>query len=330
MIRVGVLGAGIMGSDHILAVKKLAEWKQKEIAVTAIADRMKERREKAAQIWPEAAIYEEADELLEKEELDAVHICLPSYLHAEYAIRAMEKGIPVLLEKPACLTEKECERLLETQKRTGVKVMVGQVLRFFPEYRLLKELFEKKTYGELKGLVMQRLSQNVLWGYQNWFHDEKKSGSVVLDLHVHDADFIRYLLGEPEGIHVAATAYEDGMINQILTQYTYPGKLVSAEGVWDINSKMPFRGSYRAYFQDATVIFKSWENPSVRIWKKDDTMEEPQLEKVPELGGYYTETEYFYDCLEKDEEPSAAPLEEGVRTVRLALKELEEAHRFLG
>ena len=228
------------------------------------------------------------------------------------------------------LTEKECERLLETQKRTGVKVMVGQVLRFFPEYRLLKELFEKKTYGELKGLVMQRLSQNVLWGYQNWFHDEKKSGSVVLDLHVHDADFIRYLLGEPEGIHVAATAYEDGMINQILTQYTYPGKLVSAEGVWDINSKMPFRGSYRAYFQDATVIFKSWENPSVRIWKKDDTMEEPQLEKVPELGGYYTETEYFYDCLEKDEEPSAAPLEEGVRTVRLALKELEEAHRFLG
>ena len=202
MIRVGVLGAGIMGSDHILAVKKLAEWKQKEIAVTAIADRMKERREKAAQIWPEAAIYEEADELLEKEELDAVHICLPSYLHAEYAIRAMEKGIPVLLEKPACLTEKECGRLLETQKRTGVKVMVGQVLRFFPEYRLLKELFEKKTYGELKGLVMQRLSQNVLWGYQNWFHDEKKSGSVVLDLHVHDADFIRYLLGEPEGIHV--------------------------------------------------------------------------------------------------------------------------------
>ena len=120
------------------------------------------------------------------------------------------------------------------------------------------------------------------------------------------------------------------MINQILTRYSYPGKLVSAEGVWDINSKMPFRGSYRAYFQDATVIFKSWENPSVRIWKKDDTMEEPQLEKVPELGGYYTETEYFYDCLEKDEEPSAAPLEEGVRTVRLALKELEEAHRFLG
>ena len=206
MIRVGILGAGIMGSTHIQAVKKLAEWKMKDIAVTAIADRMEERRKKAAQEWPEAAIYEEAEELLEKEELDAVHICLPSYLHAEYAVKAMEKGIPVLLEKPACLSEEECERLLETQKRTGVKVMVGQVLRFFPEYRLLKALYEKKTYGELKGLVMQRLSQNVLWGYQDWFHDEEKSGSVVLDLHIHDADFIRYLLGEPEGIHVTATA----------------------------------------------------------------------------------------------------------------------------
>ena len=319
-----------MGGTHILAVKKLAEWKQKEIAVTAVADRMEERREKAAQAWPEAVIYEEADELLDKEKLDAVHICLPSYLHAEFAVKAMEKGIPVLLEKPACLSREECERLLETQKRTGVKVMVGQVLRFFPEYRLLKDLYDKKTYGELKGLVMQRLSQNVLWGYQDWFHDEKKSGSVVLDLHVHDADFIRYLLGEPEGIHVSATAYEDGMINQVLTQYTYPGKLVSAEGLWDINSKLPFCGSYRAYFQEATVICRAWETPSVRIWKKDDTVEEPQLEQVPEPGGYYTETEYFYDCLEKGVEPSAASLEEGVRTVRLVLKELEEAHRFLG
>ena len=74
-----------MGSDHILAVKKLAEWKQKLGAYRVLSDGFKENAifsNPSKDIWPEAAIYEEADELLEKEELDAVHICLPSYLHA--------------------------------------------------------------------------------------------------------------------------------------------------------------------------------------------------------------------------------------------------------
>ena len=327
MIRTGVIGVGLMGSDHNTAIKKLSE--KKDIQVAAIADCRSGMLKKAAELWPEAALYPDAMELIQKEDLDAVHICLPSYLHAKAAAAAMEKGWNVLLEKPACLSEEECALLMETKKRTGVKVMVGQVLRFFPEYSFLKEAFDTGKYGALKGIVLQRLSQNVLWGFEDWFHDEKKSGSVVLDLHIHDADFVRFLLGEPEGIHVSATAYEDGMINQILTQYDYPGILVSAEGVWDITEKIPFSASFRAYFEEATVTFSGRETPSLRVWKKDGTVEEPQLAKAPVLGGYYTEIEYFYDCLEKGAEPERASLEEGIRTVQLVLRELREAHRFL-
>jgi predicted phosphoribosyltransferase len=91
-----------MGSDHILAVKKLAEWKQKEIAVTAIADRMKERREKAAQIWPEAAIYEEADELLEKEE---VYTNLPKVTELTEEKARIQEQLEYLYDEWADLAE---------------------------------------------------------------------------------------------------------------------------------------------------------------------------------------------------------------------------------
>lgn len=326
-MKVGVIGTGLMGFDHVLALKKLSAFQ--DVEMTAAADRVEENRQKTSGIWPEARLYEDGYDLIRNEKLDAVHICLPSFLHADMAIAAMEAGLHVLLEKPACLSERDCDRLLEAKERTGVKVMVGQVLRFFPEYRFLKEAYDRGTYGKLKSLVMQRLSQNVLWGYQDWFHEEEKSGSVVLDLHIHDADFIRYLLGEPEGIQVRAAAYDSGMINQILTQYDYPGLLVSAEGLWDITPKWPFTASFRACFEAATVAFNGRKNPSLKVYLKDGSIEAPELVKVPELGGYYTETEYFYGCLAKNEEPAVASLEEGVKTVRLMLKEQAAAHRFL-
>ena len=326
-MKVGVIGTGLMGRDHVLALKRFSAFQ--DVEMTAAADMVEENRQKTSEVWPNARLYKDGYELLKNEKLDAVHICLPSFLHTDMAIAAMEAGLHVLLEKPACLSERDCERLLEVKNRTGVKVMVGQVLRFFPEYQFLKEVYDKGTYGKLKGLVMQRLSQNVLWGYQDWFHDEEKSGSVILDLHIHDADFIRYLLGEPEGIHVRATAYENGMINQVLTQYDYPGLLVSAEGLWDITPKWPFTASFRAYFENATISFNGREKPSVKVYLPDGSIQEPEFEKVPELGGYYTEVEYFYGCLLRGEEPSRASLEEGIKTVQLMLREQAAAHLFL-
>ena len=176
-----------------------------DVEVVALADCREEFLQKAAAEFPEARTYTYGMELIERENLDAVHICLPSYLHTEHAVAAMKKGMNVLVEKPVCLTREEGELLLETQKETGVKVMVGQVVRAFDEYRYLKEVYVNKTLGKLKSIVMQRVSGNVRWGFEGWFHDEKKSGSVVLDLHIHDLDFLRYMLGEPDDFEVRAT-----------------------------------------------------------------------------------------------------------------------------
>ena len=155
--------------------------------------------------------------------------------------------------------------------------MVGQVVRAFDEYRYLKEVYDNKTLGKLKSIVMQRVSGNVRWGFEGWFHDEKKSGSVVLDLHIHDLDFLRYMLGEPDDFEVRATTFDSGMINQVITTYEFGDIFATAEGVWDVSPIPKFQAGFRAYFENGTVYFNQAGQPGLAVYKADGT------EIVPEL-----------------------------------------------
>ena len=187
--------------------------------------------------------------------MDIVHICLPNYLHVSNAVAAMEKGMNVFVEKPVCLTREDADAILDAEKRTGMKVMVGQVVRSFEEYRYLKKVYDDKTFGKLRSIVMRRISGDVRWGFEDWFHDEKRSGSVVLDLHVNDLDFLRYMLGEPDNFEVRATPFDSGMINQIITTYEFGNVFASVEGVWDISPALKFEASFRAVLTEPPWSF---------------------------------------------------------------------------
>ena len=93
--------------------------------------------------------YTSIDEMLEKEELDILDICLPTYLHVPTAVKAMKKGIHVLSEKPISLKEEDIELAYSTAKENNVCFMIAQVLRFWPEYELIKELYDSGKYGKL-------------------------------------------------------------------------------------------------------------------------------------------------------------------------------------
>ena len=338
-MRIGVIGCGGMGTTHYLSLKALSS--QMDVEVAALADCRKEYLDKASSYFPDAKTYSYGMELIEKEKLDIVHICLPTYLHVSHAVAAMEQGMHVLVEKPVCLTAEEGKQILEAEERTGRKVMVGQVVRSFDEYRYLKQVYDDKTFGCLKSIVMQRISGDVQWGFEDWFHDEKKSGSVVLDLHVHDLDFLRHMLGEPDSFDVRATAFDNGMINQIITTYEFGNVFVTAEGIWDVSPSLAFRAGFRACFEEATVVFDGASNPSLTVYKKDGTVETPEFSpeyvmddntagiNVSNLGPYYTEIKYFVKCVMEGKPVEVAPLTEGVKSVELALKEWEAAKAYV-
>jgi len=338
-MKVGLIGCGGMGTTHNLSLKALST--KMNVEVTALADCRPEFLEKAAIQWPNAKQYKTGMELLETESLDSVHICLPSYLHTEHAMAAMDKGMNVFVEKPVCLTEEEAEKLMEAQKRNGVQVMVGQVVRSFDEYRYLKECYDTGRFGALKSIPMQRVSGDAAWGYEDWFHEEGKSGSVVLDLHVHDLDFLRYMLGEPDSFDVRATAFSSGMINQIFTAYEFGKVFAITEGIWDISSSLPFEASFHACFEEASVVFKGREETPLTIYKHDGRIEHPKLHReydvnddsaginISNLGPYYTEIKYFIQCLQEGKPVEVAPLEEGIQSVRQAIREWKQAKEYV-
>ena len=338
-MKVGVIGCGGMGTTHYLSMKALSD--EMDLEVVALADCRPEFLERAMEKFPNAKGYSSGNELIENEALDIVHICLPSNLHVSHAVAAMEKGMNVFIEKPVCLTEAEGEQLLETEKKTGVKAMVGQVVRSTPEYRYLKKLYDDKTYGTLKSIVMQRVSGRVKWGFDNWFHDENRSGSVVLDLHVHDLDFLRYMLGEPNSFDVKASAYKNGMINQIITSYEFQDTFAVVEGIWDESPALKFRPGFRACFEDATLVFDGLENPSLTIYKTNGEIENPEVESdyagegnlaginISDLGPYYTEIKYFAECVRDGKPSEIAPLSEGVKSVEWAIREWKAAKKYV-
>lgn len=337
MIRVGFIGAGGMGSTHVASLKALSE--EFPVTVTAIADKLQKRRDDASKIWPDAKIYKDGDDLLADGEYDLIYIATPSYLHTHFALAAMRKGCDVFCEKPVCLTEAECNELEQTAKECHSRFMVGQVVRSTPEYVYLKKLIDEKTYGNLRDIVMQRISGNVHWGWENWFQDAKKSGTVILDLSIHDLDYLRYVLGEPEEakpVHIAR--FDSGMINHVITHMRFGKVPATCEAVWHISDDVKFRAQFRADFDHATVEFNSAHSTSLKVETDDGKVIIPEMPaddrkvdngmNINSLGAYYIEDRYFIQSILNNTKNDRAPLTEGVNSVRLGIEILKQAEKM--
>ena len=335
MIRIGLIGLGFMGETHAACYEALL--KNEQFKVTAVSDLNKDKAVKFAAKFG-AEVFVNGMELIEKANINTVDICLPTYLHADHAIRAMDKGFDVFIEKPVCIKETEAARLLETKRKTKVKVAVGHCIRFWDEYVYLKNAIEQNTYGKLINGVFKRVSPKPEWGWDDWLLDEKRSGLAALDLHIHDVDFVRYILGQPDSIKCEVLDGDIGC-KHIFSLYRYGNTVISIEGGWDYPSAFPFEMGFRIKFERAVVTFNSNDNPSLRIFLDDGKISEPILAKnfesesenttgnISSLGGYYNELKYFIQCLRDGIEPNISPLEEGIESFRLIMKELAAAKK---
>jgi len=324
MLKVGLIGCGFMGGMHSACYKEIDG-----VEVVAVADVRAEKAEEIAKVHG-AQVFSTGEQLIENVEVDIIDICLPTFLHTAHAVKAMKKGRNVFIEKPVCLTREEGKLLLETQKETGAKVQVGQVIRLWDEYKWLKEVADKKEYGEIKTAVFKRLSNTPTWGWENWLHKTECSGSVALDLHIHDVDFMRYMMGEPKTFTSKVDRNEKGIIEQIFTTFTYDNAVVTVEGCWDYPVDFPFDAGYRVKFEKATVVYDA---NGVNVYMNDGGVVKPEIiseftgnndigGNLSSLGGYYNELKYFVEKLTANEPLEVAPLCEAVKSVELALDEI--------
>jgi len=303
MLKIGLVGVGGISGAHIPA------WDAMEDAeLVAICDIRPERMEP----YPDKRQYTDFDEMLAKEEIDILDICLPTYLHADFAVKAMEKGINVICEKPISLKEEDVERVYSTAKKMNVKFMVAQVLRFWPEYELLKEIYDSKKYGKLLSGYMCRLGACPKWSWDNWMKDPNRSGLVPYDLHVHDLDFMVYAFGKPANVqsHRSKRPEQD----YISATYDFGDFFITAESSW-YAAPLPFQAGFRFQFEDALVTYIDGK---CKIYQNDDTIIDLSEEatgdtgsiNLPKSNAYGNEIRYFADCVIGDTFPEKVKAEQ--------------------
>ena len=328
MIKVGLIGCGFMGGMHSACYAALANL---GVKVTAVAD---VRRDYAENLANGAEIYATGMELIEKADVDVVDVCLPTHLHAAHAVAAMKAGKNVFVEKPIAFKDEDMELILKTEQETGAKVQVGQVIRQWTEYVWLKKAVDAGTFGKVQHAMFRRLSGKPTWAWENWLHQVDKSGGVAVDMHVHDVDFVRYIMGEPDVVKAHAHRDADGVIQQINAVYGYGDKVsVAVESGWDYPASFPFTADFRVKFDKATVI---GGGGVVNVYPLEGDAYQAELEEefqgdneiggnISSLGGYYNELKYFVEGLQGKNDLSVATVSEAIKSVQLVKREIEAA-----
>lgn len=233
MVYVAIVGAGFMGKTHLAAYKAM-----KNATVAAVCD----LNEAQGRILAEEAgceWYARGEDMLSQAEIDVVDICLPTFLHEEYALLAAKYHKHIICEKPVSLTMESLDRMLCAAQEAGVQFAVGQAVRFWPEYGKAKELYDAGAFGTVKYARASRLSEHP--GWSEWYRRPENSGGGLFDLHLHDIDYFCYLFGRVRQVYAVGQKNELGSWNHVATSLTFEnGVRAIAESVIEMPKGFPF------------------------------------------------------------------------------------------
>ena len=324
-VKIAILGCNYMGQMHANCYRLL-----EDVEVIAVADLNEESAKKVASPFG-AKVFTNAEDLINTCALDAIDICLPTFLHAKFVLQAMGKIPYIFVEKPVALTEEECAQLLQKQEETKANVQIGQVVRFWDEYEYLKKLIDEQTYGKVVAASFKRLSPSPLWSSNNWLRNTKLSGGAVQDLHIHDIDYMLYVFGAPK-----KRSYIKNMVGEsnayVMSICTYDDFVVSVEGTWYLPTSYAFQAYYRVAFERGVVEFDKGVvtvyndegefNPDIE--KKEININDVDGGNIFDLGGYLNELKYFTDCIKARKPIGKATLEDGVQALKFVLDEVYE------
>ncbi len=188
VVRVGVVGVGFWGRNHVRILSELHG-----VSLVAVCDIDGEKARTIAKKYGIPSTYTGIDEMLRDNRLDAVTICTPSVNHADSAIKALEAGLHVFVEKPLASTLEECYGIIDASKSNGGFVMTGFIERFNPAVRKAVELLEAGEIGDVIMAHGRRIG---------WWPERIGDVGVVKDTAIHDIDLVRYIFGEePERVY---------------------------------------------------------------------------------------------------------------------------------
>ena len=320
MLKAAILGFGGMGHCH---ASQYGAQKNVQLVAVCDIDKSKFHLENVELNFGDSGssdvnsmnCYLSYEELIKGEpDLDYIDICLPSDLHCEYACRAMKDGFNVLCEKPMALNTKDCEKMIKTSYDTGKLLMIAQCLRFDESFNEITKAYKSGKYGKLLRFSLKRMGSFP----GGWFRDVKRSGGALMDLHIHDCDFIMHLLGKPDAIRANGVVVKSGGIDDLSVDFVYnDGPIVMGESSW---ARPSWSCGMAAIFEEATIDVSGGK---VMVYQMDKPVKEI---KLPGKGNcYFHEIAYFADCVKKGVRPEIASLESTRDTITVLEQEVKSA-----
>lgn len=330
MIKVGIIGLGFMGHTHYQIYKQ-----HKDATIVAIADHRESRlrgewwdiggnigdMERKREDLSGINTYKDPYDLINDPNVELVDICMPTDLHKDLAIAALKAGKHVFLEKPMARTAEEAKELLNVANRAKTFFMVGHCIRFWPEYEVTYKLIKSGKYGKVKEVFLRRVANPPTFADQNWFMKGKRSGGAILDLHIHDVDYILYLLGKPKKIWAWGDKGPSGMIDVVYSSYEYPNNVhASIIGGWVYHAPFPFNMEFCIRTEKATFVYDMLSGSPLKIYT--DRKKE-LIPKLPEGTGWSREIDYFLKCIKSKKKPEIVTARSSYESIVMVEKELE-------
>ncbi|WP_156857144.1 Gfo/Idh/MocA family protein [Oceanobacillus sp. AG] len=328
-IRVAVIGCGSIAKH-----RHLIEYNNNpHVEIVAVCDINEARVKETAEKY-HAKAYKSYEALLESENIDAVSVCLPNYLHAPVSIAALNAGAHVLCEKPMATSREEAEQMIEAAERNNKKLMIGHNQRFVSSHQKARKLIEQ---GEVGKIYSFRTSFGhggpEGWsadGADSWFFKKDQAFIGAMgDLGVHKADLLRYLLGEEfveVGAFVETNAKENIDVddNATLILKTTSGIVGTLAASWAYTAKED--NSTILYGENATLRLEDDPEYSLIVQYNNGEVVKYELDGIQsnEDGGQTTShtIDHFVESILHDTNPLIDG-EEGKKSLQVILGALE-------
>ncbi len=310
MIRLAIAGCGYWGPNFIRNFSRLAHCE-----LRAVCDLKPERLVEMKRLYPGVGTVSDFGDLLRDPQIDAVAICTPLNTHFALAQAALSAGKHVLVEKPVALHSADVERLASAAAASATLCMPAHCMRFWPGWVWLKEQITAGTYGAVRSAVFRRLASPPAWS-ADFYANSERTGGALIDLHIHDADFVRWCFGEPDAVQSA------GDLDHITTLYRYAEgpRHVVAEGGWDHTPGFPFQMRYVVVFEEATADFDLGRDPQLVV----SASGESRPVELPAGDGYLGEVSHLIDAIRSGSTALRCTIEEAAALAHMLEREREQ------
>jgi predicted dehydrogenase len=315
MLKVGIVGMGFMGMTH------LAAWRTTNAEIVGMCSRT--YRSDANNLKH----YADYETLLSN--VDVIDICTPTHLHHDMVVKAAAVGKHIVCEKPLARTVAEAQAMIDACKKAGVKLLVAHVVRFFPQYVHAKNVVDNGDIGDVAVVRLTRASFKPT-APDSWFHDEAKSGGMMLDLMIHDYDYARWVAGNVESVFAKRASHQfpamDGDYALAILRHSN-GAISNIEGGW-VYPKPMFRTALEIAGSGGLIEHPADSSTPLGIYLKD-TGKSADIDIAVPLSPliedpYVTEMKHFYDVLTKNIEPRVTA-EDALEALKIALAAIESA-----